>query len=208
LRNVVKLGKYSLANVAYVCIIRAEIVTIFGSKMVTISARNTNMYKICKLRKAYIFRIYNISQPNFAILLILISSLQEFTFLPRSKISLTCKLSIHSRLCLWVKFYCWWVYVFIDVAVVFAKLAKWLGPKETVFFVDPRQGEPVFGPSFLWDRIKSRSRFPAVRVTVENMQEGRSQIVPPPLRPAICWMCAPEYTIPLKGPDHPYSYTQ
>jgi hypothetical protein len=50
LRNVVKLGKYSLgkfANFVYVCIVRAEIATIFGSKMVTISARNTNIiYKI------------------------------------------------------------------------------------------------------------------------------------------------------------------
>jgi hypothetical protein len=29
--------------------LRAEIVTIFEPKMVTISARNTNIYKICKL---------------------------------------------------------------------------------------------------------------------------------------------------------------
>jgi hypothetical protein len=33
-------------------VLRAEIVTIFSSKMVTISARNTNIYKIRKLRKA------------------------------------------------------------------------------------------------------------------------------------------------------------
>ena len=39
-------------------VLRAEIVTIFGSKMVTICARNTNIYKICKLRmQGYIFRI-------------------------------------------------------------------------------------------------------------------------------------------------------
>jgi hypothetical protein len=61
-------------------VLRAEIVTIFGSKMVTISARNTNLLKICKLRKAVFSVFYNISQPNFAILLILISSLREFTF--------------------------------------------------------------------------------------------------------------------------------
>jgi hypothetical protein len=51
--------------------------------MVTISARNTNIYKICKLRKAIFSVFYNISQPIFAIL-------REFAFLSRSKISLTC----------------------------------------------------------------------------------------------------------------------
>ena len=33
------------------------------------SARNTNIYKICQLRKAIFSTFYNISQPNFAILL-------------------------------------------------------------------------------------------------------------------------------------------
>jgi hypothetical protein len=45
LRNDIKLGKYSLAkfdNFVYMFVLRAEIVTIFCSKMVTISARNTN----------------------------------------------------------------------------------------------------------------------------------------------------------------------
>jgi predicted amidohydrolase YtcJ len=42
-------------------LLRAEIVTIFGSKMVTISARNTNIYKICKLHKAIFSVFYNIS---------------------------------------------------------------------------------------------------------------------------------------------------
>jgi L-cysteine desulfidase len=42
-------------------VFRAEIVTIFGSKMVTISARNTNIYKICKPRKAIFSVFYNIS---------------------------------------------------------------------------------------------------------------------------------------------------
>jgi hypothetical protein len=51
-------------------VLRAEIVTIFEPKMVTISARNTNILKICKLRKAVFSAFYNISQPNFAILLI------------------------------------------------------------------------------------------------------------------------------------------
>jgi hypothetical protein len=35
--------------------LRAEIVTIFEPKMVIISARNTNIHKICKLCKTMIF---------------------------------------------------------------------------------------------------------------------------------------------------------
>jgi hypothetical protein len=54
-------------------VLRAEIVTMFGSKMVTISARNTNIYKTYKLRKALF--------PYF-------TTFREFTF------CLTCKLSI------------------------------------------------------------------------------------------------------------------
>jgi hypothetical protein len=42
-------------------VLRVEIVTIFGSKIETISARNTNIYKICKIRKAIFFVFYNIS---------------------------------------------------------------------------------------------------------------------------------------------------
>ena len=42
-----------------------------SSKMVTFSARNTIIYKICKLRRAIFSVFYNISPPNFAILLIL-----------------------------------------------------------------------------------------------------------------------------------------
>ena len=54
-------------------VLRAEIVTIFEPKMVTISARNTNIYKIFKLYKAIFSKLYNISQPNFAVLLIKIN---------------------------------------------------------------------------------------------------------------------------------------
>jgi hypothetical protein len=54
----------------YMFVLRAEIVTIFEPKMVTISARKTNIYKICKLCKAIFSKLYNISQPNFAIVLI------------------------------------------------------------------------------------------------------------------------------------------
>jgi hypothetical protein len=39
-------------QILYMFVLRAEIVTIFGSKMVTISARNTNIYNTYKLRKA------------------------------------------------------------------------------------------------------------------------------------------------------------
>jgi hypothetical protein len=55
-------------------VLREEIVTIFEPKMVTISARNTNILKICKLRKAIFSVFYNISLPNFAILLISLCS--------------------------------------------------------------------------------------------------------------------------------------
>jgi hypothetical protein len=37
-------------------VLRAEIVTIFEPKMVTISARNTNIYKIWKFLQGYIFQ--------------------------------------------------------------------------------------------------------------------------------------------------------
>jgi hypothetical protein len=52
-RNVVKYGKYSLAKFAYfvyMFVLRAEIVTIFERKMVTISARNTTL-------QGYIFQV-------------------------------------------------------------------------------------------------------------------------------------------------------
>jgi hypothetical protein len=48
-------------QILYMFVLCAEIVTIFGSKMVTISARNTNIYKICKLCKAIFSVFYNIS---------------------------------------------------------------------------------------------------------------------------------------------------
>jgi hypothetical protein len=50
----------------------AEIATIFSPIVVGISTRNTKVYKICKLCKAIFSAFYNISQPNFAILLILV----------------------------------------------------------------------------------------------------------------------------------------
>jgi hypothetical protein len=68
LQNLVAKCCKALKNIAfqsfqilYMFVLRAEIVTIFGSKMVTISARNTNIYNICKFRKAIFSVFYNIS---------------------------------------------------------------------------------------------------------------------------------------------------
>ena len=41
-------------QIFYIIVLRAEIATTFGSKMVEISTRNTKIWKICELRK-YIF---------------------------------------------------------------------------------------------------------------------------------------------------------
>ena len=49
--------------------------------VVTISARNTKVYKIRKPRNAIFCTLYNISQPNFGFCLILQGSLREFSFL-------------------------------------------------------------------------------------------------------------------------------
>ena len=51
----------------YIIVLRAEIVTTFGSKMVTISTRNTKTYKVCELRKVIFSVFYNISRSNFGI---------------------------------------------------------------------------------------------------------------------------------------------
>jgi hypothetical protein len=58
----------------YTFALRAEIATTFGPKMIAISARNTKVYKICELCKTIFSAFYNISQPNFVILLILARS--------------------------------------------------------------------------------------------------------------------------------------
>jgi hypothetical protein len=54
----------------------AKIATIFGPNVLAISARNTKVYKLCK---AIFSAFYKISQPNFAILLILVCSFREYT---------------------------------------------------------------------------------------------------------------------------------
>ena len=46
-----------------------EKVVISAAKMGTFSVRNTNIYKICKFHTAIFSVFYNISPPNFAILL-------------------------------------------------------------------------------------------------------------------------------------------
>ena len=64
------------SQILYTFVLRAEIATTFAPKTVAISARNTKVYKICKLCSFFFFAFYNISQPNFAILLILVRSFQ------------------------------------------------------------------------------------------------------------------------------------
>ena len=86
-------GKYNLTKFAnFLIVLRAEIVTTFGSKMVTISARNTKTEKICELREAIFSLFYNILRLNFGILLLLERFFREFRFLcldlPGSEISL------------------------------------------------------------------------------------------------------------------------
>jgi hypothetical protein len=70
LQNAEKIALQSL----YTFVLRAEIATIFGPNVVGISARNIKVYNICELCKAIFSAFYNISQPNFAILLILVRS--------------------------------------------------------------------------------------------------------------------------------------
>ncbi len=85
-------GKYSLTKFAnfLIIVLRAEIVTTFGSKMVPHVTQINK--KICELGKAIFSIFYNISPPNFGILVLLKSSFRELRFfrldLARSKISL------------------------------------------------------------------------------------------------------------------------
>ena len=80
-----KIRKYialQTLQILYTFVLHAEIATIFGPNVVAISARNTKVYKICK---AIFSAFYNISQPNFAILLILVCSFQKYTFFAKIK---------------------------------------------------------------------------------------------------------------------------
>ena len=69
-------GKYNLTKFAnfLITVLRAEIVTIFEPKVVTISTRNTIMRKSAIFVRLY----YNIFQPNFGILPPLKGSFREF----------------------------------------------------------------------------------------------------------------------------------
>ena len=55
LKNIVMCGKYSLTKFAnfLMIVLRAEIVTTFGSKMVAISARNTIIRKFANFARLY-----------------------------------------------------------------------------------------------------------------------------------------------------------
>ena len=78
-------------QIFYSSVLRAEIVTTFGSKMVTISTRSTKTENFCELRKAIFSVFYNISRLNLGILILLKGSFREVLFcldLLRSKISL------------------------------------------------------------------------------------------------------------------------
>ena len=57
------------ANFVYFRTTCAKKVT-FDEKVVEVLARNTNIYKICKLRGTRFSAFYNSSRPNFAILII------------------------------------------------------------------------------------------------------------------------------------------
>ena len=60
-----------ISQLLYTFVLRADVCTTFGSKVVQISARNTKVYKIREIRRAISSAFYNISRPNFAILLTL-----------------------------------------------------------------------------------------------------------------------------------------
>ncbi len=64
--NVVMCGKYSLTKFAnfLIIVLRAEIVTTFGSKMVTVSSRNTITRKFANFAR-YIFRKIIFGIPRF-----------------------------------------------------------------------------------------------------------------------------------------------
>jgi hypothetical protein len=72
-------------QILYTFVLRAEIATIFGPNVLAISARNTKVKKNCELCKAIFSAFYNISQPNFAILLVNFNMLFPgiYFFLPR-----------------------------------------------------------------------------------------------------------------------------
>ena len=70
-RNIVKCKNYrpaKFANFVYFCITHGKLIPL-SRKRYQFSPRNTKVYKICKFYRVIFFTFYNISQPNFAILL-------------------------------------------------------------------------------------------------------------------------------------------
>ena len=67
-------------QIFYIILLRAKIVTTFGSKMVTISTREYKNVENLRTSQGYISVFYNISRPNFGILLLLKGSFREFCF--------------------------------------------------------------------------------------------------------------------------------
>ena len=77
-------GKYSLTEFAnfLIIVLRAEIVATFGSKMETISPRNTIMRKFANfVRLQYIFHTLQHFSTKFGILLLLKGSFRKFRFI-------------------------------------------------------------------------------------------------------------------------------
>ena len=60
-----------ISQILYTFVLRAEVCTTFGSKVVQTSARNTKVYKTREICTTIFSAFYNISRPNFAILLTL-----------------------------------------------------------------------------------------------------------------------------------------
>ena len=60
-----------ISQLLYTFVLRAEVCITFGSKVLQTSARNTKVYRIHKICRAIFSAFYNISRPNFAILLTL-----------------------------------------------------------------------------------------------------------------------------------------
>ena len=73
--NMRKVQLTKFANFLYYCIKLLPL-----PKMVKIATRNTNILKICELRKAIFSVFYKMSRLNFGILLLLVGSFREFRF--------------------------------------------------------------------------------------------------------------------------------
>jgi hypothetical protein len=66
------------SQILCIFVLRAVKITTFRSKMVVFPARNANIYKICELHRAIFSSFYNISQPNVAILRLILRYLSSY----------------------------------------------------------------------------------------------------------------------------------